>query len=224
MLADFDALGLFEHGPIVEYTLGIPTGVFMVIREDDAATRDDLRYLKMGDGPHYLLYRPHVLVHYAAPLSAAEAVLYGTATITPRGEPVAEVATFAKRDLRAGDRLDGIGGFDTYGLIASADDAQREHLLPGRTCRVRAPDARRARATSQLPTTPSSSKRTTPCSTSVASRMRCSGTAASSRDVHGTEDARPNSYRPVECAYRPGRPRSSFSAADEARVWRRTPT
>jgi predicted homoserine dehydrogenase-like protein len=130
LLNDFDALGLFEHGPIVEYTLGIPTGVFMVIRDDDAATRDDLRYLKMGDGPHYVLYRPHVLVHYAAPLSAAEAVLYGTPTITPRGEPVAEVATFAKRDLRAGQHLDGIGGFDTYGLIASADDARRERLLP----------------------------------------------------------------------------------------------
>jgi predicted homoserine dehydrogenase-like protein len=130
LLTDFDALGLFEHGPIVEYTLGVPAGVFMVIRSDDAHTRADLRYLKMGDGPHYLLFRPNVLVHYIAPLSAAEALLYGTATITPRGAPVAEVVAVAKRDLRAGERLDGIGGFDVYGRITTAADAHQRDLLP----------------------------------------------------------------------------------------------
>jgi predicted homoserine dehydrogenase-like protein len=43
---------------------------------------------------------------------------------------VAEAASFAKRDLRAGQLLDGIGGFDLYGLIVRADEAQRERLLP----------------------------------------------------------------------------------------------
>jgi len=134
LLADFERLGLFEHGPIVEYTLGIPSGTFMVVRSEDAYVRADLQYLKMGGGPYYMLYRPHVLVHYAAPLSAAEAVLYGTPTIAPRGAPVAEVATFAKRDLRAGQRLDGIGGFDTYGLIVAAAQSARENLLPIGIC------------------------------------------------------------------------------------------
>jgi predicted homoserine dehydrogenase-like protein len=130
VLADLDRLGLLEHGPIVEYTLGIPNGVFVIVHSDDPEVRSDFRYLKMGDGPYYLLYRPHVLIHYEAPLSAAEAVLHGAATITPAGAPVAEVAAFAKQDLPAGRRLDGIGGFDCYGLIVRAEDAQAERLLP----------------------------------------------------------------------------------------------
>ncbi len=130
LLQDFDRLGLFGHGPIVEYTLGIPNGVFVVVHSDEPDVRREFQYLKMGDGPHYLLYRPHVLVHYEAPLSAAEAALYGTATVAPRGAPVADVATFAKRDLPAGTRLDGIGGFDCYGLAVGADEAARDRLLP----------------------------------------------------------------------------------------------
>jgi predicted homoserine dehydrogenase-like protein len=84
----------------------------------------------MGDGPFYVLHRPHVLVHYEAPLSAAEAALYHTATITPRGAPTAEVAAFAKRDLPSGTCLDGIGGFDCYGLMVPAEEARRGPLLP----------------------------------------------------------------------------------------------
>jgi predicted homoserine dehydrogenase-like protein len=131
LIADFDELGLLSQGPIVDYTLGIPNGVFVVFRgDDDPALPADFSYLKMGDGPYYLLHRPHVLIHNEAPLSAAEAVLFGSASVAPRGAPVAEVAAYAKRDLAAGQRLDGIGGFDCYGLIVRADHARRDHLLP----------------------------------------------------------------------------------------------
>lgn len=130
VVEDLDRLELLSRGPIVEYTLGIPNGVFVVVRGDEPEVRRDFRYLKMGDGPHYLLYRPHVLIFYEAPLSAAEAVLYRTPTIAPHGAPVAEVAAFAKRDLKAGERLDGIGGFHCYGLITAAEEARSERLLP----------------------------------------------------------------------------------------------
>ncbi len=36
----------------------------------------------------------------------------------------------AKRDLAAGDVLDGIGGYDCYGLIENAATARAEDLLP----------------------------------------------------------------------------------------------
>lgn len=130
LIADFERLGLFAHGPIVEYTLGIPNGVFVVVHEEDPLVRRELRYLKMGDGPYYLFHQPHVLIHYAAPLSAARAALYTTATVAPLGPPVAEVAAHAKRDLAAGQLLDGVGGFDCYGLIVTASEARRERLLP----------------------------------------------------------------------------------------------
>ena len=38
--------------------------------------------------------------------------------------------TIAKRDLKAGDRLDGIGGFCTYGLIDNVTGARAVGALP----------------------------------------------------------------------------------------------
>jgi predicted homoserine dehydrogenase-like protein len=35
-----------------------------------------------------------------------------------------------KRDLRAGRRLDGVGGYDTYGLAENAGPVARDRLLP----------------------------------------------------------------------------------------------
>ena len=126
----FAGAGLLEAGPIVDYALGPFSGVFLITRSDDAILQGEFRYLKMGEGPWYLFHRPKLLIHYEAPLSAAEAVLYRTATVAPRGAPVAEVVAIAKRGLEAGRQLDGIGGFDCYGLITTTEDAQREGLLP----------------------------------------------------------------------------------------------
>jgi predicted homoserine dehydrogenase-like protein len=36
----------------------------------------------------------------------------------------------AKKDLRAGERLDDFGGFTFYGVIDRAEEAQRENALP----------------------------------------------------------------------------------------------
>ena len=41
-----------------------------------------------------------------------------------------DVVTVAKRDLKAGDVLDGIGGFDAYGMIENADHSLAENLVP----------------------------------------------------------------------------------------------
>ena len=128
-VADLDRAGLLSQGPIVEYVFGIPNGVFVIFRADnEPAFQRDFEYLKMGRGPHYLLHRPHVLVHYTAPLSAAAAALYGCATVAPAGAPVAEVIAYTKRPLPAGTSLDGIGGFDCYGLVHRRDQAAG--LLP----------------------------------------------------------------------------------------------
>ena len=40
------------------------------------------------------------------------------------------MVTVAKRDLKAGERLDGIGGFCTYGLIDNTADARSMAALP----------------------------------------------------------------------------------------------
>ena len=130
LLESFKRAGLLEGAPIVDYTLGIPSGVFVIARSRDPHLAREFRYLKMGDGPDYLFYRPYVLCAFEAPLTAAEAVLYGTATATPKGNPVTDVATYAKRDLRAGEPLEGIGGAKHYGLILETEELKRERALP----------------------------------------------------------------------------------------------
>ena len=60
----------------------------------------------------------------------ARAVLFHDATLTPLGASVCDTVTTAKRDLKAGQVLDGMGGFDAYGLIESAEICAREDYLP----------------------------------------------------------------------------------------------
>ena len=48
----------------------------------------------------------------------------------PLAGPVVDVITLAKRDLQAGEVLDGIGGFTCYGVAENAEVCQAENLLP----------------------------------------------------------------------------------------------
>ncbi|MCC7086367.1 MAG: hypothetical protein IT427_15300 [Pirellulales bacterium] len=118
--------------PLVDYALGAEpgSGVFVVGYNDQPSKQHYMRYLKMGDGPLYVFYSPHVLPHLEAPLTAAQLALFGGAAITPRGAPVCEVIATAKRDLKAGEILDGLGGFASYGLIENAEVARAEKMLP----------------------------------------------------------------------------------------------
>jgi len=126
-----DCLAAFGRRGVVDYTLGgdFGGGVFVIGRgEDPVMIQPYMQYLKMGGGPDYLFFRPYHLCHYETPLSIAEAVLDGEPTIAPLGRPVVEVVTIAKRDLKPGDMLDGIGGYACYGEIDTAAGASG--LLP----------------------------------------------------------------------------------------------
>lgn len=110
----------------VDYTLGgdFGSGIFVIgTGADPDLAAPYLSYLKMGDGPRYLFYRPWHLVHFETPISIAEAVLDGVPTIAPNGAPQTQVVTHAKRDLPPGQPLDGIGGWDHYGLIDAIADS-----------------------------------------------------------------------------------------------------
>jgi predicted homoserine dehydrogenase-like protein len=63
-------------------------------------------------------------------MTIARAALFHDPTTSPIGKPVCDVLTMAKRDLKAGEMLDGIGGFTCYGVIENADVAVRDDLLP----------------------------------------------------------------------------------------------
>jgi predicted homoserine dehydrogenase-like protein len=131
LLDRYDPKELLDQG-LVEYVLGAEpgSGAFVVGYNDDPMLMPYMSYFKLGDGPLYMFYRPFHLTHLEAPLSVARAVLFGDATIAPMGGPVCEVATIAKRDLEAGEELDGIGGYTCYGLIDNIEDTRRDDILP----------------------------------------------------------------------------------------------
>jgi predicted homoserine dehydrogenase-like protein len=118
-------------GGLVDYILGAEPGpgVFVLGYNEHPQRQDYMRYFKMGEGPLYVFYTPYHLPHLEAPLTAARAVLFGDAAVTPLGATVCEVITVAKRDLRSGEELDGIGGFCCYGLLENSGVVQSENLL-----------------------------------------------------------------------------------------------
>ena len=73
---------------------------------------------------------PYHLPHLESPLTVARAVLFGDAATSPLGAPVADVVTLAKTDLKAGEVLDGIGGFHCYGMVDNIDVARAGNLVP----------------------------------------------------------------------------------------------
>ncbi len=126
-IKDFEAAGAITGKPSVDYTLGgdFGGGIFVIARaEHEQMVKPYLRYLKMGDGPYYLFFRPYHLCHIETPLSAAEAVIYNEATIAPVGRPVAQALAIAKKDLQGGDVLDGIGGFNLYSEADTAKNSR----------------------------------------------------------------------------------------------------
>jgi predicted homoserine dehydrogenase-like protein len=117
---------------LVDYALGAAphTGAFVVIHEELPLKKAQLAYYKLGDGPFYVFYTPFHLPHLQIASTIGRAVIHRDATVAPIGGPVCEVVAVAKRDLKAGERLDGIGGFCTYGLVDNVVTARGMRALP----------------------------------------------------------------------------------------------
>ena len=117
---------------LVDYALGAApyTGAFVIVHEDSPLKNVQLAYYKLGDGPFYVFYTPFHLPHIQIASTIGRAVVLGDATVAPLAGPVCEVVTVAKRNLRAGETLDGIGGFCSYGLIENASTARATAALP----------------------------------------------------------------------------------------------
>lgn len=120
---------LHKHG-VVEYVNGIAPGVFVTVATQNEEIAYQMGYHSMGPGPLWTLYRPYHLCNLETPLTVAKAIIDGESTIVPLGGLVSECITVAKRDLKAGETIDGIGGYTTYGSIATAEDAQKNGYVP----------------------------------------------------------------------------------------------
>jgi predicted homoserine dehydrogenase-like protein len=137
----FDHDELTAGAGIVDYVVGAAPGpgVFVLGTHDNPVQHHYLNLYKLGEGPLYCFYTPYHLCHFEVPNTVARAVLLGDATIAPAGSPRVDVVAAAKTDLSAGNTIDGLGGYLTYGLAENSDVVAAEGLLPiglAEGCRV----------------------------------------------------------------------------------------
>lgn len=122
---------MIEKG-MVDFLVGATpaSGIFVLAYSEDPVKKAYLKYLKMGEGPFYVFYVPFHLPQLEIPLTVARAVLFKDATVAPIGKPSCDAVTVAKRDLKAGEILDGLGGFTCYALLDNYEASRADNALP----------------------------------------------------------------------------------------------
>ena len=121
---------VYRDGSDVPHHLAL--GTYVVFEGDtDYARRCFKEYAMLPDrtGKYAALYRPIHMIGLELGISVASATLRNEPTGAPTGFRSDVVAT-AKRDLKAGEMLDGEGGFCVWGKQTSADTSLERELLP----------------------------------------------------------------------------------------------
>ncbi|MBC8508463.1 MAG: homoserine dehydrogenase [Anaerolineales bacterium] len=130
---DFEAIWDGEHA-VTDYVLGShPKGsIFAIGYADHPHHQKTLAWIPpvMGPGPFYLFYKPYFLGHFESMKTVALAVLAGEAILKPDYGFKTNVYAYAKKDLKAGDVLDGMGGYACYGLLENCDENEIEPGIP----------------------------------------------------------------------------------------------
>jgi len=123
---------LKELGGIVDYVVAVKPGpgVYVFGTHDDPKQQHYLNLYKLGEGPLYSFYTPYHLCHFEVPLSLARVVLFGDSVMSPIAGPRVDVVATAKIDLKAGQPIDCIGGYMTYGQCEKAQITAELSLLP----------------------------------------------------------------------------------------------
>ncbi|MEV1295984.1 SAF domain-containing protein [Pseudonocardia sp. NPDC049635] len=128
----YDVEELRELGGVVDYVVGAKPGpgIYVLGTHDDPKQQHYLNLYKLGEGPLYSFYTPYHLCHFEVPNTIVRAVDFADAALTPPGAQRVDVVATAKQDLKAGHTLDGLGGYDTYGVAEASPVTRAEKLLP----------------------------------------------------------------------------------------------
>jgi predicted homoserine dehydrogenase-like protein len=123
--------GILNNYGVVEYVDGLAPGVFVIVKGQNEGVIHEMNYLmKKGDQDHHILYRPYHLASLETPITIAKAVLFHDHAIAPLGAPISETVAVSKKDIKAGERLDGIGGFCVRGVLETHVDMSKENHIP----------------------------------------------------------------------------------------------
>jgi predicted homoserine dehydrogenase-like protein len=121
---------VYRDGTDVPHSLVM--GTYVVIESDSAYTEECFREYSMlpdASGKYACLYRPTHMIGLELGLSVASAALRKE----PTGAPIcfnSDVVATAKRNLKAGEMLDGEGGFCVWGKQTPAKASLKEGYLP----------------------------------------------------------------------------------------------
>ena len=127
----YDLDRLRELGGVVDYVVGTPlTKVYCLAEHTDPKQQHYLELYKLGKGPLYSFFVPYHLVHFEVPFAIARVVLFRDSVAKPLAGPCVEVCAVAKRDLQAGETLDGYGMYMTYGEAVASDEMSARRYLP----------------------------------------------------------------------------------------------
>ncbi len=121
---------VYRDGRDVPHHLAL--GTYVVFEGDtEYARRCFKEYAMLSDktGKYAALYRPIHMIGLELGISVASAALRNEPTGAPTGFRSDVVAT-AKRDLKAGEMLDGEGGFCVWGKQTPAEHSLEHELLP----------------------------------------------------------------------------------------------
>lgn len=122
--------GVLNSSGVVDFAIGVHPGVFLIFTTDNPRLKEALIQRDMGNGPYYQLFRPYHLCGIEVPLTVAQAVFYRESSGHPLNRLTSECIAVTKRDLKAGETLDGIGGSCYRGSIELAAVAREEDFLP----------------------------------------------------------------------------------------------
>lgn len=121
--------GILNSYKVLDFVFGIAPGVFAVVKTENKEMDFQMKFLKMGDGPNYVLYRPYHLTGMEAPISIFKAYFDREESICSTTQS-SDVAAVAKIDMNVGDHFDSIGGYTVYGLLEEVNNFRNNKHIP----------------------------------------------------------------------------------------------
>lgn len=122
---------LYDEGKLVPDH--IRYGVFVCFTSESAYARRCFGEYGMHTDPsgkYTALWRPYHLIGLEIGISIANVVLRGEPTGAPVCGPIGETVCATRKPMRAGELIDGEGGYAAYGLLTTAERARNEGLVP----------------------------------------------------------------------------------------------
>lgn len=123
--------GVLNQFGVVEYIDGLAPGVFVIVKGQNVGVAEEMNYLlKKGERDHHILYRPYHLASLETPITIAKAVLEHDHAIVPQGAPISDTVAVAKRNIKKGENIDGIGGYSVRGIIEKHSETMDKNHVP----------------------------------------------------------------------------------------------